>query len=325
MTPARERGMALLIVLLLVAAMSVLVIAMLDDIRFGIRRAGNSEAIAQARWYALGAEALAGERLRQAHAEGVDAFAPGGSARQAMAFPLEHGGIRARVDDATACFNLNSVVEGMPEAWRRRELGVRQYVALLRALDFPEHQAQAMADALVDWIDSDQVRSPQGAEDAAYVGGDSGYRTGGALLADASELRAIAHHPQAAYARIRPLVCAQPTAAPSPVNINALRREHAPLLAMLTLGALAADDAGAVLAARPAGGWSDTLAFWGDPRLRAAPVPNQVYDQVALRSRYVELVAEVDYAGAQVALHSLLDLGAPERVRLVGRRWTHEE
>src|SRR3546814_8835933 len=54
-----QKGVALLTVLLLVAVMSVLVMGMLDDIRFGLRRASNAQAMAQAQWYALGAESLA--------------------------------------------------------------------------------------------------------------------------------------------------------------------------------------------------------------------------------------------------------------------------
>src|SRR3546814_7346001 len=77
--------------------------------------------------------------------------------------------IRARLSDATACFNLNSVVEGTGELWQRRESGSRQFTALLRALDVPQVQADGLVDSLVDWIDSDQAPGPAGAEDASYL------------------------------------------------------------------------------------------------------------------------------------------------------------
>ena len=53
MSRSRQQGMALLAVLLLVAVMTVLIVAMLDDVRFGQRRTGNSAAIAQARHVVL--------------------------------------------------------------------------------------------------------------------------------------------------------------------------------------------------------------------------------------------------------------------------------
>src|SRR3546814_3276288 len=95
--------------------------------------------------------------------------------------------IRARLSDATACFNLNSVVEGTGELWQRRESGSRQFTALLRALDVPQVQADGLVDSLVDWIDSDQAPGPAGAEDASYLVRDPAYRTGGALLAEVTE------------------------------------------------------------------------------------------------------------------------------------------
>ena len=57
-----REGMALLTVLLLVAVMSVVAVAVLDDVRFSVRRATNAEGQAQAQMYADGAELLA---LRQ--------------------------------------------------------------------------------------------------------------------------------------------------------------------------------------------------------------------------------------------------------------------
>ncbi len=161
-TPVRQRGMALLSVLLLTAVMTVLAVAMLDDIRFGLRRTGNAQAIAQAQRYALGSEALARQRLRELQRGGVDAAQWNG---KPLLFPIVEDGetlglVRARLGDGSTCFNLNSVVSGAPEQWQRRELGVSQYVALLQVAGFAAAQAQTLADTLADWIDSDAQRAP---------------------------------------------------------------------------------------------------------------------------------------------------------------------
>ena len=63
MKRTREEGAALLTVLLLVAVMSALAVAVLDDIRFGLKRTANAETVGQAQWYALGAETVARARL----------------------------------------------------------------------------------------------------------------------------------------------------------------------------------------------------------------------------------------------------------------------
>lgn len=319
---ARQSGTALLSVLLLAAVMAMLAMAMLDDIRFGLRRAGNGQAMAQAQRYALGTEALARTRIGElVHADADPAQWNG----KPLLFPIEHGLVRARLRDASTCFNLNSVVEGAPEQWRRRELGVRQYVALLQALQFPAAQAQALADALTDWIDSDGERAPLGAEDASYATQTPAYRTAATLLAEPSELRAIRGYDAAVYARLRAYVCALPGTELSPVNVNALRPEQAPVLSMLSLGAISPGEARRILAARPSGGWRDATAFWAQPALAAAGVPNEVYDQVALRSRWFALDSEVEYAGAQVVLSALLQLDESGHARLRARRWTAEE
>lgn len=319
---AAQAGAALLTVLLLVAVMGALLVAVLDDIRFGLRRTGNAQALAQAQWYALGSEELARARIRQLDRGDGRTTLEGGWNGRPFVFPIDGGAMRIRLDDASACFNLNSVVEGAVGQWSRREAGVQQYLALLRALGIAPAQAAAMADALVDWIDSDQLPSAAGAEDAAYAGRWPGYRTSGALLAEVSELRAIAGHDAAAYARLRPHVCAQPDSALSPLNPNTLEPDDAPMLAMISSNALDAAAARRVIAARPAGGWPDVTAF---AQALAVPLPDHALQQLRLRTRYFALRTEVDYDGAEVVLSALLDADTAGPVRLVARRWTHDE
>jgi len=323
--PWRERGAALLTVLLLVAVMTILLVAVLDDIRFGLRRTGNAQALAQAQWYALGSEELARARIAQLDAGDGRTTLTGGWNGRPFVFPIDGGLMRVRVDDATACFNLNSVVEGAPGQWTRREAGVRQYRALLRALEFTPAQASAMADALVDWIDADQLPGPAGAEDAAYAGRGPGDRTSSALLAEVSELRAVAAHDAAAYARLRPHVCAQPDSALSPVNVNTLEEADAVILAMLSDNVLDVPSARRILAARPPGGWPDVATFAALGPVAAARLDDPVLAQLRVHTRYFGLQAEVEHAGAEVVLSALLDNPSHGPVRLVARRWTRDE
>lgn len=323
MSRATQRGAALLTVLLLVAVMTVLLVAVLDDIRFGLRRTGNAQALAQAQWYALGSEELARMRIRQLDRGDGRTTLEGDWNGRPFVFPIDGGVMRVRLDEATACFNLNSVVEGAVGQWSRREAGVRQYLALLHALGFDRAHAGAMADALVDWIDSDALPGPAGAEDPAYTA--RGQRTAGALLSETSELRAVAGHDAEAYARLRPHVCAQPDNALSPVNLNTLGEDDAVVLAMLADNALDAAAARRVIASRPRDGWRDVSQFAAHDAVRAAALPDAVLQQLRVRSRYFALHAEVEYQGAEVVLGALLDKAPDGPVRLVARRWTHDE
>lgn len=316
----RQAGVALLTVLLLVAVMSVLVMSVLDDIRFGLRRASNAQSMAQAQWYALGTETLAMAQIERLSRRDPDRTTLVGDWNdRPLVFPVEHGAISARLSDATACFNLNSVVEGAAELWQRRDAGSIQFGALLRALDVPAHQADALVDALVDWIDSDSVPGGLGAEDPSYLSRSPAHRTSGALLAEPSELRAIVGFDDAIYTRLRPHVCALPTDALSPINLNTLDETDAVLLSMLTNGALGPDTARRLIRARPPGGWPDLDTFWSHRLLAGVETSESVREQISLQTRFFALQSQVEYAGAQVVSSALFEHDAG-RTRLVARR-----
>lgn len=327
--PARERGVALLTVLLLVAIMSALSVAVLDDVRFSLRRAANAGSVGQAQWYALGAETLARTRIKALLGRDAGRVTlQGGWSERPLAFPIEGGGIVARLSDGGACFNLNSVANGamvgqVAEGLTANPDGVRQLTALIRiATAAPD--AERLAWAVADWVDADTDTSAQGAEDEAYVRGRAPYRTGNALLAETSELRAIRGFTPAVYAALRPHVCALPETGPTRINVNTLPQERAAVLAALWGGRLPVETARRVLAARPATGWASESAFLGQAALAAAGPPDDP-TQLGLRSRFFALDARVEYAGAQAVLSALIERDASGQVKTVARRWTPDE
>lgn len=321
-----REGMALLTVLLLVAVMSVVAVAVLDDVRFSVRRATNAETQAQAQWYASGAEALARGQVARLLAAGParTPLQPEWNGRR-LDFPIENGSIGAVITDGQACFNLNSLVEGVGEDLLARPLGTAQFLALGRAVGAPDSRMRAVADALTDWLDADGVSRPLGAEDGAYAGLTRPYRTGGVMLAEVSELRAVKGVDADLYRRLRPWVCALPTSRPSPLNVNTLTPEQAPLLTMLTGGALNRETARAVIARRPRGGWPDAAAFWAQPALATVEVPDEARDQVTVLTRYFNLRIEVDHGGGRAVRTALLHAQPDGVVRTVIQRWTPEE
>ena len=320
-----EKGVALLTVLLLVAVMSVVAVAVLDDVRFGLRRAANARAIGQAQWYGLGAEELARVRISR-----LSLASPGRTTLvgdwngRSFRFPVEQGVIDARISDAVGCFNLNSLVEQQGDRLVRRADGARQFVSLLQALGMTESRALILANDIGDWIDSDDV-SDSGGEDGAYARLTAPYRTGGALLSEVSEIRAVRGVTPEQYRLIRPYVCALPTTDLSPINVNTLSSDRGVLITMLTAGAIPPQAAARLLATRPADGWPDIQAFWNEPMLVDHVPSEPVRNQVTVRTRYFSLDARVTFAGAQSTLSSLFELQSPGAVRLVARRWMRDE
>ncbi len=320
-----ERGLALLVVLLLVAFMSILAVAVLDDIRFGQRRLLNARGADQGRWYALGAEALARAQIAQILAAQPDRLTLAGDWNgRNFRFPVEGGGITLRVRDGTTCFNLNSLVTGV-NVLEARRIGQRQFTSLLLALGLGEADAQSLTAALTDWIDTDQVVSPLGAEDQDYQSLPLPYRTSGSLLSEVSELRAVRGMSPAIYAKLRPYICALPRNELSPINVNTLLPDQAPVLAGLVENKLPLAQLRSLLANRPRAGWGSKSEFWSEALLRNVPVETESKSQVAVTSRFFTLEARVVYFETETVLSSLIEVLPGARLRMLDRRWTSEE
>jgi len=324
MRPDREKGAALLTVLLMVAVIAVIAVAVLDDIRFGVRRATNARSASQAQWYAIGAEQLARRQIiRLTRRDPFRTTLEGDWNGRSLQFPIDHGAMVVRISDATSCFNLNSLVEAdQGEPFRRRELGVRQFSKLLSLLGVGD--AATLAGSLVEWMDSNDV-GPADAEDPAYAGLSPPYRTAGGPLAEVSELRAVRGFTAKTYAALRPYVCALPTTDLSPININTLPADRTLLLTALTQGAIPEATARAAIAGRPAAGWPDVATFWAQRALLATPPSDEVREQLRVRTRFFALETQVTFDDLPIASSALFEAQSAGGGRLGARRWTLDE
>jgi general secretion pathway protein K len=228
-----DEGAALLTVLLLVAVMAVLAATALERLKIGTRLTANGGAIEQARAYAMAAETVARYRIGDLIQRDANKTTLAGNwAGRPTNFPIDGGLATARIDDGGNCFNLNSLVDkGSDGVLIVRPFAVTQFARLLTMLDVPGRDADALADATADWIDSDAVPLAGGAEDAAYAAAKTPYLPANQLMADTSEWRAVAGVGPALYARARPFLCALPVTDLTALNVNTLRRDQAPLLA----------------------------------------------------------------------------------------------
>lgn len=323
MTPrAGERGAALLTVLLLVAVMAILSATALEKLRLSTRLAGNALALDQARAFAMAAETIALGRIdRLVDADPARTSLAGGWNGRQTRLPLPGGFATVRVTDGGNCFNLNSLVSGQPGGpLETRPTGVAQFVGLMETIGVAHADAARVAAATADWIDSDDIPAPQGAEDAAYRDLPTPYRTGATLLADVSELRAVAGVTPELYTALRPWVCALPVTDLSPINVNTLLPEQAPLFVMLMPDRLTLDRARRLLSERPADGYESVYEFWKLPALDGLGAPPEVSEQTTLRTRWFAVEMRVELGGADLDESALIDGGiAP--ARLVRRTW----
>jgi len=323
-----ERGAALLAVLILVGVLGALAAGAFDRLRLAMAVSANAAELDRARAYTSAAEALATARIDDlVAADPSKTTDAGGWQNRVVTIPLPGGDglVRARVADGGNCFNLNSVVAGAPgQLLVSRPTGIAQFVALATALGLRDDEARRIAGSLADWIDSDSDANPGGAEDGVYAQATQPYRTGATVLAEVSELRAVANVTPDVYATLRPWLCALPTTALSPINVNTLSPARAPLVAMLLPGQLRPADAQALIAARPAGGWGGVQQFWEGLARRGIVPPGDVMEQPQLRTRYFALDMTVAVGDSTLRETALID-AATVPSRLVLRRWSEDE
>lgn len=304
--PLRERGAALLAVLLLVAVIGAIAAGAMEKLSLSRAAAINVVALDQARAYADGVEKLAILTIDDLVAEDPNRTRAGAWNGAVRRVPLPNGAGTAeiRIRDGGNCFNVNSVVEGDPRTGlARRATGVDQLAGLIRVLGTSEAEARRIAEAAADWADTDSVPGPGGAEDSAYAG----YRTGNTLFAEPGELASLAGMTPEIMARLRPWLCALPSAELSPININTLLPGQAPLLAMLAPGRLELERARRILAGRPSNGWGSQVEFWRIDALRDLGVPLDAQLQLQLRTRWFALDVAVTMLDAELREAALVD------------------
>jgi general secretion pathway protein K len=313
-----ERGAALLTVLMLVAVIAVMAGAGLEKLRLSTRLAGNAAATEQARAYAVAAEAMAAVKiggLLSASQQRVTLA--GGWSGRPFGLPLPGGGLAtARVTDGGNCFNLNGlvtqVVPGVYASYATQRL---QFTRLMRLIGVPPQVAEQIAAGASDWIDSDGDQQGGGAEDAAYTGQQTGYRTSGTLMADPSELRAVAGMTPQLYAQLKPWVCTLPIARPATINVNTLLPEQAALIAAMAPDNLSVDGARQLLLRRPVQGWANPAQLW-----QGTAQPTDAVSQTSASTAWFALAIDVYIPGAQLEERALIDATALP-VRLVARQW----
>jgi general secretion pathway protein K len=120
--------------------------------------------------------------------------------------PVEGGSIKVSIEDAQGRFNLNSV--GNPASLQvlNRLLGVLR-------LD-PQ-----LANAVLDWIDSDSLASAGGAEDVDYLNLNPPYRAANRPMASVDELRLIRGFDAKTVAALLPYVTVLPVLT-NDINVN---------------------------------------------------------------------------------------------------------
>jgi len=314
--PRKERGAALLSVLLLVAVMATVAASALDRIGIGTHIAANAATVGQGRAWLETAELLATTRVEDLLAADKDKMLGTGWLGLERRISLPGGvTVRARMEDGGNCFNLNSLVQRQEDGRLvARPQAVNQFTDLMMMLGVRQDEARRIAASASDYIDSDGLPQDLGAEDSGKV------LPANHLMADASELRAVAGVTDRHYGLLSRWICALPTPELSGINVNTLLPEQAPLLAMLAPGRINPPRARAAIEQRPAAGFGDPLDFWQLPGLAGIKLPSGAVDQVKVRTSFFMLKARVESSDIDIREAALID-ARTKPARVIRRSW----
>jgi general secretion pathway protein K len=310
----RQRGVALIIALILVALATILATKLSFDGFLELRRTTGVLAAEQALHFGLGAEALAADVLIQDLQINASATTLAGPwAQVTQPFPITPdsnpdgepiGTMQGVLEDMQGRFNLNSLAR-MGTDGLEDPLPLQQFQRLLVSVGIEPKWAGLAR----DWIDqNDTVGNPDGAEDAVYTSQTPPYRTGNWPMMSPTELMNLPGFGADRYRKIAPYVTALPDAN-SQIN---LCTAPARVLESIVEGLNGEwSNSPAVLANyRKAGCFPDVKTFTNVATSFAGPTAmDKKGNPIGTQSKYFLLTTRVTLGTTEFTLYSLLVRG----------------
>ena len=207
-TPHRQRGLALITAVLIVAIVATVATTLALGEQVWFRQAQNMKDRAQAISLRQGAASYAAILLGRDYVT-IDHLREIW-AKPLPPLPVEDGMIAFVVHDAQGLFNLNNLVRGGTEY--KPDIDMFKRLLTLQRLD------PGLSEALVDWLDLNSDVRPGGAEDIEYLSLPQPYRAANLPLQSVDELRLVKGFSANAVEKLRPYVTALPL--PTAINVN---------------------------------------------------------------------------------------------------------
>ena len=204
--PSRQRGIALLVAIMLVALGTIIAAAIAYENAMTARRSSATFALDESVLVAEAAESLAAFGLREVWRSDRNHTYIGQGWDKPVG-PVEvvpDVMLTASLEDLQGRFNLNNLVttEGKADPMQ-----VAAFEQLLVSLGIEPK----WAGYVVDWIDPDiQPQNPEGAEDSVYLGQTPPYRTANMYITSTTELLALPGFGYERYKKLEPFITALP-------------------------------------------------------------------------------------------------------------------
>jgi len=292
----RQRGVALITAILIMALITTLTFSLEWDNTLDLRRTYVSMYREEAIQAALGAEAWVMGILRQDLEDSETDHLGEIWASELPVLPLGgegdsiQGEIYGQISDLQGRFNINNLIDADGKV---DEPSLEQFQRLLMALDLDVRFAGIAA----DWLDADQNAGfPDGAEDSIYTGIIPPYRSANQILSSTSELAALEGMDKETMDALRPHIVALPGR--TRINVNTAT---GPVLESLD-EEISAEDVERLLSEREESGITDlenTFSF----------LANGVPVQLDETSEFFQLKVIVRVDTVRITYFSLLERG----------------
>ncbi len=301
-TPFRQRGVALITVLMVFFFASAIAAAMVSRQHLDIRRTANLSEYTQAAQYAAGVEAFAIQLLRDDFRDAPEVDHGGETwAQENTVFEVDNGAVEFSIRDLQGRFNINSLAEDS------KGVAEKRFQLLLNRLGIDP----AISEIVRDWLDEDSDKAGfGGAEDNEYLLMEPPYRAANRTINDISELRLLQGMTAENYQRLAPYLSALPPG--TPINVNSAESIVLQSLAQ-ELGQVEADQ---VLFFRENQPFSSVDENFVTQEFVPAAVNKE---GLSVNSEYFAIQVNARFGDRTARLESIVHRDAEGRVRVLGR------
>jgi general secretion pathway protein K len=292
---SKQRGVALMVVVLVFALVSILAVGIYKRQKLFLFSSGTQIASSQAYQYALGAETYARRLLKADWDEDKqdNEFVDDQEQTESAIFlPVDNALLEAQFNDLHGKLNLNDLVsvDGVPNTFMEE-----RFKRLFDRLALDELKFQRIQ----DWIDENQEATGiDGVEDGEYLTKEPPYRTSGQVFTQISELLLIEGIDREAYEALLPFVSTLPQGK-AHINVNTASAE-----VLQTLGEGITDQEAEALFERAGDQpWKTIQDFAAEPELKDKKLK---LDYLDVYSGFFEVATRITLSDRKVRLRSVL-------------------
>ncbi len=322
--PRKQSGVALIMVLLLLAVMTAIAATMSERLFTNFKRATSQVNHQQAYWYSVGVEALAKAGIEQSYKDNDTINLSQPWAIEEQQYPLDYGQAIGKVVDKQACFNLNALAGDVKSsADNQSPYLVKVLRSLLEQQEVEPYLAEVISDSSWEFVDSNStVQSNTGAEDSTYESMQPPYLAANGFMADSSEFRAVNQVTNDIMYKMSPLLCALPSKEWK-LNINTIDEKQSAILVALFQPYLSEQNAKELVNNRKYDGWQSIDDFLVEASIASVDEKTRQLAKpyLSVDSQYFEVDAQILVEQSRVRLRSLLYSKDKKKTVVVRRRF----